>query len=58
MQQFRQVADIQTQQMLRLPVPELRGGKPTVASAPCSPELAKIVESLVERAEAYAAQLN
>ena len=52
MQQFRQVADIQTQQMLRLPVPELRGGKPTVASAPCSPELAKIVESLVERAEA------
>jgi N12 class adenine-specific DNA methylase len=52
MQQFRQVADIQTQQMLRLPVPELRGGKPTVVNAPCSPELANIVESLVERAEA------
>jgi hypothetical protein len=52
MQQFRQVADIQTKEMLRLPVPELRGGKPTVTSAPCSPELAKIVESLVERAEA------
>jgi N12 class adenine-specific DNA methylase len=52
MQQFRQVADIQTQEMLRLPVPELRGGKPAVVSAPCSPELARIVESLVERAEA------
>ena len=52
MQQFRQVADIQTREMLHLPVPELRGGKPAVVSAPCSPELAKIVESLVERAEA------
>ncbi len=52
MQQFRQVADIQTRDMLRLPVPELRGGKPSVISAPCSPELAKIVESLVQRAEA------
>jgi hypothetical protein len=35
-----------------LPEPELRGGKPAVIGAPCSPELAKIVESLVERAEA------
>lgn len=52
MQQFRQVADIQTQKMLHLPVPEMRGGKPAVVGAPCSPELAKIVESLVERAEA------
>jgi hypothetical protein len=52
MQQFRQVADIQTQDMLRLPVPELRGGKPAVIGAPCSPELARIVESLVQRAEA------
>ena len=52
MQQFRQVADIQTREMLHLPVPELRGGKPAVVGAPCSPELAKIVESLVVRAEA------
>jgi N12 class adenine-specific DNA methylase len=52
MQQFRQVADIQTREMLHLPVPELRGGKPAVVSAPCSPELANIVESLVARAEA------
>jgi N12 class adenine-specific DNA methylase len=52
MQMFRQVADIQTQAMLKLPVPDLRGGKPTVISAPCSPELKQIVESLVARAEA------
>jgi N12 class adenine-specific DNA methylase len=52
MQQFRQVADIQTQKMLKLPVPELRTGKPIIISAPCSPELKRIVESLVERAEA------
>jgi len=52
MQQFRQVADIQTQAMLRLPVPDLHTGKPAVVSAPCSPELRQIVESLVERAEA------
>ena len=52
MQQFRQVADIQTLNMIRLPVPDLRGGKPAIVSAPCSPELGKIVESLVERAEA------
>ncbi len=52
MQQFRQVADIQTQPMLKLPVPDLRGGKPTVMNAACSPELKAIVQSLVERAEA------
>jgi N12 class adenine-specific DNA methylase/adenine-specific DNA methylase len=52
MQQFRQVADIQTQSMLKLKVPELKGGKPSVISAPCSQELKDIVESLVRRAEA------
>ncbi len=52
MQVFRQVADIQTQEMLDLPIPSLRGGKPTTISAPCSPELKAIVQSLVERAEA------
>jgi len=52
MQQFRQVADIQTQKMLKLPVPELRTGKPIVVSAPCSPQLKAIVQSLVARAEA------
>src|SRR5439155_13492353 len=52
MQQFRQVADIQTQSMLKLPIPELQNGKPAVVSAPCSPELKEIVEKLVARAEA------
>jgi hypothetical protein len=52
MQMFRQVADIQTQEMLKLPVPDLRQGKPAIISAPCSPELGLIVQSLVERAEA------
>src|SRR3954469_910790 len=37
MQQFRQAADIQTQKMLKLPVPELRTGRPMIANAPCSP---------------------
>ena len=52
MQQFRQVADIQTQAMLKLPVPELSTGKPTIISASCAPELKNIVQSLVARAEA------
>jgi hypothetical protein len=52
MQVFRQVADIQTQEMLQLPIPALRGGKPATVSAPCSPELKEIVRGLVERAEA------
>jgi N12 class adenine-specific DNA methylase len=52
MQMFRQVADIQTQTMLKLPTPDLCGGKPIVVSAPCPPELKQIVQSLVERAEA------
>ena len=51
MAQFRQVADIQTASMLKLPVPELRGGKPTVVSAACSPELKAIVTELVARAD-------
>jgi len=52
MQMFRQVTDLQTQAMLKLPLPDLRGGRPTVISAPCSPELRGIVQSLVERADA------
>lgn len=52
MQQFRQTADIQTQATLKLPVPAVRTGKPIVVSAPCSPELKEIVESLVNRSEA------
>ncbi len=51
MAQFRQVADIQTASMLKLPVPELRGGRPTIVRASCSPELKSIVQELVARAE-------
>ncbi len=52
MQVFRQVADIQTQEMLQLPIPALHCGKPTTISAPCSAELKQIVQGLVARAEA------
>lgn len=52
MQNFRQIADIQTSKMLKLPVPELHTGKPIVVNAPCSPELKEIVQTLVDRAEA------
>ena len=51
MSQFRQVADIQTAAMLKLPIPELRGGRPTVVRASCSTELKEIVNELVARAE-------
>lgn len=56
MQQFRQVADIQTQGMLKLAIPALRGGKPTVVSAPASRQLKDIVKELVVRADAIRAR--
>ena len=51
MQQFRQTADVQTAEMLKLPVPKLETGRAITVSAPCSPRLKKFVESLVKRAE-------
>ncbi|MBX3738894.1 MAG: DEAD/DEAH box helicase family protein [Candidatus Didemnitutus sp.] len=51
MQLFREVADIQTAEMLNLPVPKLEGGKPRIVSAPCSPELKSFVAHLAKRAE-------
>jgi hypothetical protein len=51
MQQFRQMADIQTSSMLQLPVPKLNQGKPLTVSAPSTPELKAFVDSLVKRAE-------
>ncbi len=51
MAQFRQVADVQTRSMLNLPVPKLRGERPSVISSPCSPELKQVVQSLVIRAD-------
>jgi len=52
MQVFCQTADIQTAETLKLPIPELHTGKPIIVRAPNTPELKKVVKSLVERAEA------
>jgi N12 class adenine-specific DNA methylase len=51
MQQFRQMADIQTKETLQLPTPKLFQGKPIIISAPATPELKAFVASLVKRAE-------
>jgi hypothetical protein len=49
---FGEVADIRTAEMLKLPVPALRGGKPRVVACPASSALKAYVRTLVERAEA------
>jgi N12 class adenine-specific DNA methylase len=51
MQQFRQVADVQTADMLKLPIPKLEQGRPITVSAPATPELKRFVEQLVARVE-------
>lgn len=48
---FRQVADIQTADMLKLPVPSIEGGKPRIVRAPATPQLKALVASLAVRAE-------
>jgi N12 class adenine-specific DNA methylase len=52
MQLFRQVADIETAETLKLPVPEIQGGKAAVIRAPSTPELKELVAALVKRADA------
>lgn len=49
---FGEVADIRTAEMLNLPVPKLRGGKPRVVACPASKALKAFVQTLVQRAEA------
>ena len=49
---FGEVADIRTAEMLDLPVPALRGGKPRAVACPASPALKAYVQTLVQRAEA------
>ncbi len=51
MQQFRQVADVRTAEMLKLPVPKLDQGWPITISAPSNPELKRFVDQLVKRTE-------
>ena len=48
---FYKVADVQTEDMLKLPVPEIMGGKPTTIAVDPSPELKEYTEKLAERAE-------
>ena len=52
MQIFCQVADIQTADKLKLPVPEMQTGKPMIVRASSTPELKEIVKGLVIRADA------
>ena len=49
---FGEVADIRTAEMLNLPVPRLRGGKPRIVACPASKALKAFVQTLVQRAEA------
>jgi N12 class adenine-specific DNA methylase len=48
---FRSFADVQTADMLKLPTPEIEGGKPHIVAAPASPQLKEFVGTLVERAQ-------
>lgn len=48
---FKQVADIQTAKMLKLPKPDLKGGRAVTISAEASPELKEYVTELVKRSE-------
>lgn len=48
---FKEVADIQTSQMLNLPVPKLKENKPITLVAHKSNELGEYVEKLAERSE-------
>ncbi|KKM80524.1 hypothetical protein LCGC14_1338980, partial [marine sediment metagenome] len=49
---FLEVADVQTAEMLNLPRPKLKGGKPTIVVAPASDELKAFIQDLGARAEA------
>ncbi|UWG99353.1 MAG: GNAT family N-acetyltransferase [Candidatus Dehalobacter alkaniphilus] len=48
---FQLVADIQTADMLNLPVPEIEGGKATIIATEATPFQKMIMESFVERSE-------
>lgn len=48
---FRQVADIQTPEMLDLPKPKIINGEPTIIDSPTTKDLKEIIDSLAERSE-------
>jgi len=52
---FKNIADIKTSKMLKLPVPKLKFNRYEIVSAPKSIELSHIIEELVERSEAIKA---
>lgn len=51
MSMFKQVADVQTADMLNLPVPKLVGGRPINVALPPSPQQKQMVADLADRAE-------
>jgi N12 class adenine-specific DNA methylase len=51
MNMFCKIADIQTAEMLKLPVPEIKTGKPVTIAVEPSPELKEYTQKLVDRAE-------
>jgi hypothetical protein len=55
-QMFRQFADVQTADMLNLPCPRLKGGKPAVVACPMSEEQHQLQQELVERYERLRSQ--
>jgi N12 class adenine-specific DNA methylase len=50
-QMFRAFSDVQTAEMLKLPRPNLEGGKPHIIACPMSEEQAALQQELVERYE-------
>jgi N12 class adenine-specific DNA methylase len=55
-QMFRQFSDVQTADMLNLPRPRLKGGKPIVVACPMSEEQHALQQELVERYERLRSQ--
>jgi N12 class adenine-specific DNA methylase len=55
-QMFRAYADVQTAEMLDLPCPSLRGGKPVVVACPMSEEQRALQQALVARYERLRSQ--
>lgn len=49
---FREVADIQTPSMLKLPVPELKNNEYTIVGSPPTKDIKEFIETLVKRSEA------
>jgi len=46
---FRTFADVQTADMLKLPRPAVKAGKPQVIAAPASDDLEAFIETLTKR---------